>query len=103
MKGDTAYQGRAVGKVKIISNTKEITKMKKGDIMVTVATNPNLLPAMKKAAAIITDKGGIACHAAIIARELQIPCVIGTKIATQSLKDGQKVDVQADTGIVYIK
>ena len=77
-----------------------MSKMKPGDILVSKATNPNVVPAMKIAGAIITDEGGITCHAAIISRELKIPCVIGTKIATQVLKDGDKVEVDANNGII---
>ena len=77
-------------------------KMEKGNIMVAHTTFPALIPAMKKAAAIVTDDGGITCHAAIVARELKIPCVVGTKIATQVLKDGDLVEVDADKGIVKI-
>jgi len=75
-------------------------KMNKGDIMVSHTTFPALVPAIKKAAALITDDGGITCHAAIVAREMKIPCVIGTKIATKVLKDGDKVEVDASKGII---
>jgi len=72
------------------------------DIIVAVMTRPDYVPAMKKAAAIITDEGGITCHAAIISRELKKPCVIGTKIATQVLNDGDLVEVDADEGVVRV-
>ena len=75
-------------------------KMKQGDVLVSPATNPNLVPAMKKAAAIITEDGGITCHAAIVARELQTPCVVGCKNAIAILKDGDRVEVDANKGIV---
>ena len=65
-------------------------------------TRPEFMPALKKAAAIITDEGGITCHAAIVARELKKPCIIGTKIATKVLKDGMMVEVDADKGVVKI-
>lgn len=65
-------------------------------------TLPDLLPAMKKASAFVTDEGGVMCHAAIIARELKKPCIIGTRIATQFLKDGDLVEVDAEKGIVKI-
>lgn len=74
--------------------------MKEKDILVSFATNPNLMPAIRKAAAIVTDEGGLTCHAAIVSRELGIPCVVGTKIVTQILKDGDKVEVDARKGIV---
>ena len=78
----------------------DIPKMKQGDILVSPATNPNLVPAMKKAAAIVTDFGGLTCHAAIVSRELGIPCVVGTKIATKVLRDGDRVAVNATLGEV---
>lgn len=98
--GQAAYPGKVKGKVKLIFKTTDIAKMKKGNILVSLATNPDLIPAMKKAAAIVTDKGGITSHAAIISRELKIPCVTGTKIATQILKDNETVEVDAMRGVV---
>ena len=65
-------------------------------------TRPEFVPAMRKAAAIVTDEGGVTCHAAIISRELGKPCIIGTKVATKALKDGQYVDVNANHGIVKV-
>jgi len=100
IKGMTAQPGKSRGIVKIINQKSDLMKMKKGDILVSVATNPELLSAMKKASAIITDEGGITCHAAIVSRELGIPCIIGTKIATKVLKDGDRVEVDANRGIV---
>lgn len=102
LKGQSAYSGKAKGAVKLIFATDDIKKMDKGDILVSPATNPNLLPAMRLAAAIITDKGGITCHAAITSRELKTPCVIGTEIATKVLRDGQLVSVDANKGVVNI-
>ncbi|MFH1750552.1 MAG: PEP-utilizing enzyme [Candidatus Micrarchaeota archaeon] len=100
LKGTPAYPGHAIGLVKLIRKAQDMVKMNKGDILVSPATNPNVVPAMKKAAAIVTDEGGVTCHAAIVSRELKIPCVIGTKIATKVLKDGDKVEVDATKGIV---
>ena len=88
--------------VRIIKNRDDFTKMKPGDILVASMTTTNMMPIIKKAVAIITDEGGITCHAAIIARELKKPCIIGTKIATKVLKDGDMVEVDADKGIVKI-
>ena len=96
--GQTACLGKVQGTVKIINTTKELPKMKKGNILVSNMTNPDLVPAMKKAAAIVTDLGGVTCHAAIVSRELKIPCIIGTKVATKVLKDGDKVMVDANRG-----
>lgn len=98
--GSTAVPGNVNGIVKVVNHPNEIYKMKKGDIMVSHSTNPNLVPAMKLAGAIITDVGGVTCHAAIVSRELNIPCIIGTKIATKIFKDGDKVEVDATKGII---
>ncbi len=98
--GMTASPGKASGRVKIINIVADIKKMKQGDILVSEATSPNLMPAIKKAAAIVTNVGGITCHAAIVSREFRIPCVIGTKIATKVLKDGDRVEVDATKGVV---
>ncbi len=103
IRGFTAYAGKAKGAVKIIISRKDYGKMKKGDILVAVNTNPDYSPIIKKAAAIVADEGGLLCHAAIVSREFKIPCVVGTKIATQVLKDGNLVEVDANKGIVYIK
>lgn len=100
IRGNPASSGYAKGKVKIINSSKEMRKMNKGDILVSQATTPEIISAMKKAAAIITNEGGITSHAAIISRELKIPCVIGTKIAAQVLKDGEVVEVDANKGII---
>lgn len=98
--GQTAQPGFAKGVVKIIFRAKDMKKFNKGDILVSVATDPDIVPAMKKAAAIVTEQGGITSHAAIVSRELGVPCIIGTKIATHVLKDGDMVEVNANTGIV---
>lgn len=98
--GQTACPGKARGIVKIVETVADISKMKQGDIMLSETTYPALVPAMKKAAAIVTNLGGLTCHAAIVARELKIPCVVGTKIATKVLRDGDKVEVDANKGIV---
>jgi len=89
-------------KVKIIKTKDDLLKFKKGDILVAEATVPDYVPAMRKAGAIITDLGGLTSHAAIVSRELGIPCIIGTKIATKVLKDGDFVEVDANKGIVKI-
>jgi len=102
IKGNCASKGKVKGIVKVCRGEKEIGKMEEGKIMVACMTQPEFVPAMKKAIAIITDEGGLTCHAAIISRELGIPCVIGTKVATKILKDGMEVEVDADKGIVKI-
>lgn len=100
LRGQCASLGKAKGAVKIIIAPADMAKMNAGDILVAIATNPDVVPAMKKAAAIVTEQGGVTCHAAIVSRELGIPCVIGTKIATKVLKDGDLVEVDATNGIV---
>lgn len=98
--GQCACTGKAQGEAKIILSAADMYKMNAGDILVAIATNPDVVPAMKKASAIITEQGGVTCHAAIVSRELGIPCVIGTKIATKWLKDGDEIEVDATKGIV---
>lgn len=100
LRGECAYPGIAKGRARIICSTGDLAKMEQGDVLVSVSTNPNLLPALRMASAIITDRGGITCHAAVIARELRIPCVIGTGIATKILKDGDQVTVNARQGVI---
>ncbi len=100
VKGSVAWTGKVTGKVKIVFNPAEASKVQLGDVLVTNMTIPAYLQAMKKAVAFVTDEGGITCHAAIIAREMKKPCIIGTKIATQIFKDGDLVEVDADKGIV---
>jgi phosphohistidine swiveling domain-containing protein len=102
IKGNTAYPGKVKGTVKIVNALSDLEKFKEGDILVSFSTNPSLVPAMNKAAAIITNTGGVTCHAAIVSRELKTPCIIGTKIATKILKDGDLVEVDANKGVVRI-
>jgi pyruvate,water dikinase len=101
-KGQSAFKGIVRGVVKIVYGARQINKVKTGDIIVAPMTLPDILPAMKKAIAFVTDEGGVVCHAAIIAREMKKPCIVGTKIATQVLKDGDLVEVDANKGIVKI-
>ena len=100
--GAIAYSGKIKGRVRILKTSSNVKDFKNGDILVTGMTTPDFVPLMKKASAIVTDEGGITCHAAIVSRELKIPCIIGTKNATQVLKDGMKVEVDANKGIVKI-
>lgn len=101
--GAVACRGGLIkGQVQTLFNSAEATKFKKGRILVTPMTSPEYLSAIKKAVAVVTDEGGLSCHAAIVSRELNIPCVIGTKIATKVLKDGNLVEVDANRGIVKI-
>ncbi len=100
IRGSPASAGKAKGVVVIVRGVSDLNKVKKGDILVAVTTHPDYVPAMQKAAAIITDEGGITSHAAIVARELGLPCIVGAKSATKSLKDGDKVEIDAETGII---
>lgn len=102
LKGQPAYNGKVCGRVKIVNVAAEMIKIHSGNILVSRMTSPSIVPAMKQAAAIITDAGGITCHAAIVARELKKPCIIGTKLATSILRDGDMVEVDADKGIIRI-
>lgn len=96
-----ASPGIGVGVVRVINNLEELTKMKKGDILVTEMTNPDMVVSMQKAIAIVTDEGGITSHAAIVSREMGIPAVIGTQQATKILKDGMKITVDGFNGKIY--
>lgn len=98
--GTIASSGKVRGKVKICRSIHDILKVKKGEILITFMTRPEFLPAMQKAAAFVTNEGGITSHAAIVAREMKKPCIIGTKIATQVFKDGDMVEVDANKGVV---
>lgn len=100
IKGLCAEPGIVRGKVKVVLNTEESGKVKAGEILVAAMSTPDFLPAMRKAAAFVTDIGGITCHAAIVAREMKKPCIIGTKIATKVLKDGDFVEIDATNGTV---
>lgn len=100
--GQIACRGKVIGKVRKVAKESEVPFLQCGEVLVSYMTVPTFLPAMKRAVAFITDEGGITCHAAIVARELKKPCIIGTKIATKVLKDGMTVEVDADNGIVRI-
>ena len=93
LKGQGAAPGIASGRVVIIRDVKDTGSVKEGDILVTKMTNPDMVPAMRKVAAIVTDEGGMTCHAAIVSRELGTPAVVGTKKATITLRQGQLVTV----------
>lgn len=101
LKGQGASPGLVTGIVKIVGSPKQINKVKKGNILVAKMTSPDYVPAMKQAAAIITDEGGVTSHAAIVSRELGLPCVVGTKTATSRLKDGMTVTVSGKEGLVF--
>ncbi len=101
LSGAPASPGIASGPVKIVSDASQIDKVKDGDILVAEMTTPDFVPAMKRAVAIVTDRGGRTAHAAIVSRELGIPCIVGTGKATKMLKDGQIISVDGARGKVY--
>ncbi len=100
IKGLVVSKGKVKGIVRIVRGISDLAKVEKGDILVAITTHPDFLPAMHLSKAIVTDEGGITSHTAIVSRELKIPCVVGTKIATRVLKDGDLVEVDADKGVV---
>ncbi len=101
LRGLPAAPGMVAGKAHVILDVKGISKFQSGQILVTEMTSPDWAPAMRKALAIVTNSGGITCHAAIVSRELGIPCVVGTNTATTTIKTGQLITVDATHGIVY--
>lgn len=101
LSGASASPGIGTGYVKILQSPKEISKVKTGDVLVAKMTSPDYVPAMKKAVAIVTDEGGLTSHAAIVSRELGIPCVVGTKTATKTLKDDLIITVDGSKGLIF--
>ena len=102
LEGTPASFGKASGPVKVVLSPAEIDKVQKGDVLVTTMTSPDYVPAMRKAAAIVTDAGGRTSHAAIVSRELGIPCVVGTDSATKTLEEGEVVTVDGSRGTVTL-
>jgi pyruvate,water dikinase len=104
-KGLPASPGVAFGKAHIIMNVDELKDFKEGEILVTEMTAPDWVPAMRKAKAIVTNSGGMTCHAAIVSRELGIPCIVGTASkgapATEAIKNGSEITVDATNGVIY--
>lgn len=100
IEGTVSYPGRVTGSAKIVMTSKNLKKIKKGNIIISPMTTPSYIPSLRNIKAIVTDEGGVTCHASIISRELKIPCIIGTKIASKLLKDGDLVEVDANKGIV---
>jgi pyruvate,water dikinase len=98
--GMTANKGKAAGPAKIILHTMDLKKVNEGDIFIAKFTYPDYTPHMAKCAAIVADDGGITSHAAIISREYDIPCIVGTKHATKVFRDGEMVEVDATLGII---
>lgn len=102
LKGNIAYKGKVKGKVKLVFGAEDIKKIEKGDILVAKMTRPEMIVGLEEAAAFITDEGGMLSHAAIVAREMRKPCIVGTKVGTKVLKDGDYVEVDANKGIIKI-
>ncbi len=101
LKGFGAAPGLAGGIARILRGSAEMERLKAGEILVTTMTTPDMVPAMSRAAGIVTDEGGMTCHAAIVSRELGVPCVVGTREATRVLADGSEVTVDGKAGAVY--
>jgi phosphohistidine swiveling domain-containing protein len=102
LKGKSAARGKTTGIVRVIMGEAHFSKFNEGEIIVAPMTRPEYVPLMRKAVAVITDEGGITCHAAIVSRELGIPCIVGTQKATSKLRDGMLVEVDADKGIIKV-
>lgn len=102
LQGLAASLGRAEGRVRVVRSAGESRALQAGEVLVAVMTRPDYLPAMRRAAAIVTNEGGLTSHAAIVSRELGIPCVIATRVATEVLKDGDRVEVDASRGRVTV-
>jgi len=102
LKGIAASNGIAEGVVKIVKGVEDIPDFKDGYILVAEITEPSMVIMMNKASAIVTDKGGLTSHPAIVSRELGIPCVVATKTATKDLKDGDKIRVDGTKGEIYL-
>ena len=101
LQGLAASPGIGVGVVKIIRDMEDLIKIKKGDVLVTKMTNPDMVVSMQKSTAIVTDEGGVTSHAAIVSREMGIPAVVGTNDATKILKEGMKITVDGFNGRIY--
>jgi pyruvate,water dikinase len=101
VRGLPASPGIGAGKAHVIPTSDRVNEFQRGEILVTQMTAPDWVPAMKKAKAIVTDSGGMTCHAAIVSRELGIPCIVATKNATKILTSGTDVTVDAKSGVVY--
>jgi pyruvate, water dikinase len=101
VRGFGASPGLAAGIARLLHGPAEMERLKPGEVLVTTMTTPDMVPAMSRAGAIVTDEGGMTCHAAIVSRELGVPCVVGTREATHLLADGTEVTVDGKTGAVY--
>ncbi|MEK7158439.1 MAG: PEP-utilizing enzyme, partial [Patescibacteria group bacterium] len=100
IQGHCASKGNTIGVARIVLLEKDFSKIQIGDILVTSMTRPEFIPVLKKVAAFVTDEGGVTCHAAVVAREMGKPCVIGTRAATRVLRDGDRIEVDAANGMI---
>jgi pyruvate,water dikinase len=100
--GVCASPGLVKGRIKIVASPAENNKVKDGDILVCHATTVDYLPAMKRAVAFVTEVGGLTCHAAVVAREFGVPCIVSLKNAMKNFKDNDRVELNADTGTIKI-
>ena len=100
--GNIANKGKVQGIAKVLNNYNDIYKVNRGDILIASMTTPDLISAMEKASGFITDEGGITCHAAILSREFDVPCIVGTVDATKKIHDGDLVELDAYNGRISI-
>jgi pyruvate,water dikinase len=101
VRGLAASTGSATGQVRVLLSPKQGSQLQRGEVLVAPMTNPDWVPTIRRAAAVVTDGGGMTCHAAIVARELGVPCVVGARTATSTLRDGELVTVDGGEGAVY--
>ena len=101
LRGLGGAPGSASGAARVLTSLADAANLNDGDVLVTHMTSPDWLPLLRRAAAVVTDSGGMTCHAAIVSRELGIPCVVGTGEATRKLRDGEIVTVDATRGVVF--
>ncbi|MBI2984027.1 MAG: hypothetical protein HYY50_00120 [Candidatus Kerfeldbacteria bacterium] len=102
LRGTSVIQKKASGRVKVVFEHSQLRKVRPGDVLVAPMTTPDFVTAARRAAAIVTDEGGAMCHAAIVAREFGIVCIVGTKYATQVFQDGDQVEVDGNRGMVKL-
>ncbi|MFH1307385.1 MAG: PEP-utilizing enzyme [archaeon] len=100
--GQIVYPGNAIGNARVINKREDLKKVKRGEILITEMTTPDYVPSLKLVKGIATNEGGIMCHAAIISRELKIPCIVGTKIVTKIFKNGDLIEIDANKGIIKL-
>ena len=101
-KGLAASRGKIRGIARVLEDASGISEFKKGEILVTYMTTIEFIPVFRKATAVVTDEGGMSCHAAIISREFKLPCVVGTRIATRIVRTGDEIEVDAVRGVVRL-